>query len=640
MLKWLRKYNTFILVVGGCLLMVAFLLGSVLQDLGRRGLFGGTAFKIGSKRVSQEEFGRASIEHAALSRFLPLSERGGGDNAEHWYLLTREADLAGFVGGKKDGEEYLDDIALGMAQEQVYRIGLPQSNVESFRSMIRSRLEDGMKRAAAEAHLSQDDLFKAFAKLRGAVRLQNAYYGAARFSARRLTTDSRAVEDAVAADYVLVPAERELAGVPEPTKAEIAAHFDKYKNTPRTGGEFGIGYKLPPRVKIEWMEINRNAISDAIAIDSIEVEKRFLAKYPDGKTPEGKTPDLERAAIEKEVRKEVADKALAEADQLVRFEIEKTLHKLDRENDYFKLPADWNTLRPDFQKIRELIARRLKDQYNILIAAPKVAVRANTWTEQNDVTTTLEGFGGASLRRPQGSRSAASLIFSVRELGEGNEFDFQVGIPFPEALENAAGNKYFFTVLDARKESPADTLEEVEAQVARNIKRLHAYEKLRAAEPALLAIATSVGLEAVAKAPEGSSAGAIPIQEFSVRKGATVARADAIALDTQAFRDTVIRQTSGLDPLTDLAKVLPAAKTFSIPVDNSLSVCIYRVKKFLPLTLERFRAMQGYLLREVSQNELNDNPDNSPFTFEAMKARLNVTDSEGRTLKSDKKTQP
>ena len=30
MLKWLRKYNTFILVVGGCLLMVAFLLQGVV----------------------------------------------------------------------------------------------------------------------------------------------------------------------------------------------------------------------------------------------------------------------------------------------------------------------------------------------------------------------------------------------------------------------------------------------------------------------------------------------------------------------------------------------------------------------------------------------------------------------------------
>ena len=61
MLKFLRKYNTYILVVGGCLLMVAFLLQGVINDLSKRGgLFGGTAFKVGSHKVGLEEFGKAA----------------------------------------------------------------------------------------------------------------------------------------------------------------------------------------------------------------------------------------------------------------------------------------------------------------------------------------------------------------------------------------------------------------------------------------------------------------------------------------------------------------------------------------------------------------------------------------------------
>src|SRR4051812_12886588 len=98
MLKWLRKYNTFILVVGGCLLMVAFLLQGVLNDLTKRGLLGGTAFKIGSHKVTTEEFGVASREYYALSNILDatglsrgreiIGMVGGGETPEHYYLLT------------------------------------------------------------------------------------------------------------------------------------------------------------------------------------------------------------------------------------------------------------------------------------------------------------------------------------------------------------------------------------------------------------------------------------------------------------------------------------------------------------------------------------------------------------------------
>jgi hypothetical protein len=643
MLKWLRKYNTFILVVGGCLLMVAFLLQGVLSDLSKHGLFGGTVFKIGSKKVGNEEYATTAREYGAISMIMEsvagrqsVEQYGGGENTEHWFLLTSEAEKAGLVGGVKDGEDFMDEIARDLAVQNVRG----QSDmVETMRSLIKSRMDSTLDQAAGQAHLTREQIMLAFAKMRGVRRLENAYVSAARYSGRRLAADSRASSDAFTLDYVLVPAEREMAGVPEPTDAEIKANFDKYKDTPKGGGDYGIGYKLPARVKLAWMELNRDIIASAVTVDGVEVEKRFQAIYPNGQvTSAGKTPETERTRIEGEVRNELADKIVKSADQIVRAEIDKPLRKLDREGDYLRLPADWETKRPDFTQIREVVAKRLLEQYKIMIPAPKVVIRSGSWIEEREAGN-LEGIGSAFLKRGQITRMFSEIVFGVREIADtSGEPGFQVGVPFAESVDTK-GSKYYFTVLDARKESPPDSLDEIKSDIVLNIKRLAGYDKLKAKEASILADARAKGLEAIAKAPDGSTEAPLAIQETIISKsrmsvGITPA---SQAMDSPEFRERVINSLAGLDPMTDLSKVDAAAKTFSTPVDKNLSLFVYRAKKALPLTIERFRSNQGGLIRQATITELKPTPDTNPFGYEEMKKRMNVTDAEGRQMKSDKK---
>ncbi len=647
MLKWLRKYNTYILVVGGCLLMVAFLLQGVLNDLAKHGMFGGSAFKIGSRKVGVEEYQKAGLEYAAIGMVLDstgffggragVAAIGGGEDAKHWYLLTHQAAEAGLVGGVKDGSEYLDELATAIAAQVASRQRMG-GDIEIYRSIIKAGMDKGFEPAAGQAHMTKDDLYRAFAKLRGAVRLQNLLTNSTRYGLRRLATESRATADMVTADYVLIPAEREIAGIPEPTEEQIKAHYEKFKSTPKGGGDFGIGYTLPPRIKLEWLELNYQAISDALSIDPVEVEKRFVTKYADGKVPDGKTPEGERTVIENEVRRELAAKAMKFAEQVVRNEIDKPLRKIDRDGDFYKLPADWNTRRPDFAAIRELVAKRLNEQFKITVPAPKVVVRASNWIEQAEAGM-LEGISSSYIRRPAGARTASNVLFAVRELGENSEFTYQTGVPFPETLDGNAGNKYFFTILDARKESPPDSMDDIRPTIVANIKRLAAYDKLKAMETSLRAAAVSGGLEAVAKAPEGSQLPLLPIQQFSTSKTQTISAEanNGRALDTQAFRDAVIAQTGNLDPLSDISKIDAAARTFSAPVDKALGLCIFKVKELSPLTAERFRQSQRYLVDQANRDELKLDQDTFPFSFDAMKARLKVTDSEGGEIKTERK---
>lgn len=626
MLKWLRKYNTFILVVGGCLLMVAFLLQGTLDELGKRGWIGASAFQVGGHKVGLEEFGNSAREYSAVSyiaggaRELEAFFRIEG--AEHWYLLVKEAEEAGLVGGKLDGEDYLAEIPAIIAGTRArFDFRVPYDQILSYE---RARIEASKLRVMSETRLTEDQLFKAVARLHGIRRLQASYYGASQFGEKRLVTEGRELTDALRADYVLIPAEREMAAIAEPDEAAIKAHYEKFKDIPKGGGEFGIGYTLPPRVKLSWIEINRQLIADAVRIDEIEAEKRFQQKYPNGVVPEGKNADDERARFEAEVRTETADRAMKTAIDAVRGEIDKATRKLDREGEFLRVTPEWETIRPDFQKIREVVAAHLLEQYKIVVSPTRVVVRANSWVDAQEAQS-LEGIGHSAQQRGQSALPFSKAVFEVREIAGRNDLALQVGVPVSEPFRSG-GNAYFFVVLDARKESPPDSMEDVRADIVRNVKRLAAYEILKANESRLLAEAISGGLEALTRSPEGTPA--VSIGEVNVSKKRTVALEPS--LDTQEFRDTALAAASNLDPTVD-PTTLPADKrTFATPVPKSLSLFVGRIKGLQPLTLERYRSQQDSILANVQADEFTADMDAFPYSLEVMEKRLDVQYEESR----------
>jgi hypothetical protein len=626
MLKWLRKYNTYILVVGGCLLMVAWLLGSSLEELSHRGFFGGAAFRYSGGKVSMQELQDASRDYNAAAAVVggqarELEAYFRIESPEHWLLLAKEAEEAGLVGGKTDGEDYLAEIPAVIASMQSrydYRVSYDQ-----LVAYHKARIEAQKNSWMAQAHLTEDQFYKAVARLHGIRRLQSSYYSASQFGEKRLITEGRGLGDTVKADYVLIPAEREIAAIPEPDEAAIKAHFEKYKDTPKGGGDFGIGYTLPARVKLAWMEINRQLIADQVQIDEIEAEKRFQRKYVNGIVGDGKNADDERKKFEAEVRGETADKAMKTAIDTVRAEIDKATRTLERDGEFFRVPSEWDR-RPDFQKIREIVAARLLDDYKVVVPAPKVVVRAGTWVAADEVNT-LEGIGFSSQQRGQATLPFSRAIFEIREIAGTNDLALQVGVPPIEPFRSG-GNAYFFMVLDARKPSPPDSIEEVRADIVRNIKRLAAYETLKGKESQFLSTAVSGGLDALTK----SATDPLPltVREVVVSKKRTIASDES--LDTQDFRDKTLALANTLDPAVDPASLASDKKTYSALVPKSLSVFVGKIKGLQPLTLEQFRTRQNAILANVQTSEFMSDLEAFPFSLENMEKRLDVKYEENR----------
>jgi hypothetical protein len=627
MLKWLRKYNTFILVVGGCLLMVAFLLQGVLSDLSRRGFFGGTQFKIGSHKVSDENLREAGQDYNAMCTLV-----GGPhvletvfmiENLDHWYMLEREAEEAGLVGGVQDGENFLDELPQDLAA--VFSQMDMRYSYDNILMMEKLQISQYLKKAMSDTRLNEDGFHKALAKLRGIGRLTSGYGLAIHFGERRLIAQGKELADTVRADYVMVPAEREMAGIADPDEAAIKAHYEKYKDTPKGGGEYGIGYTLPPRVKLEWIEIPKLLIAGAVQIDDIEVEKRFLKQYPNGVVGEGKTAADERRRIEKEVREEQAAKAMATAETAVRDEIFRQTRKLERDGEFYRIPAGFET--PDLRKMSETVAARLQEVYKATIPPPVVTIKSASWITDADMAS-LGGIGNSMLRRGPNMVRFATEVFKVKEIVGSNDLALQVNIPSADAFHDNQGNAFFFVVLDARKESTPDSMDEVRPEIVKNIKRLAAYEKLKTKESELLQTANTSGLESLTTPPPGvTDPSPVKVQEVLFNKSRTNSQDES--LDTDAFRAKAMAVESALDPRVDPATVPADKRSFSYAADKSLGIAIVRIKSIMPLTEERFRAQNGLWAQRARLAEFGKNIDN-PYSLENMEKRLGVKYEEGR----------
>ena len=192
----------------------------------------------------------------------------------------------------------------------------------------------------------------------------------------------------------------------------------------------------------------------------------------------------------------------------------------------------------------------------------------------------LPGFGGANLRVGSVEAPAVVAVFSVRELNPNPNLPIQVGLLASEfPLVGNDGTRYFFRVLDARKESAPETLDEVRDEVVADIKRIEAYDRVVGELGGYTEVAINAGLEDVV---ESVNAGLPPEDEVTV--GETPERVsirEKVTLISRVGQSTppVFRDEDVLKAAFDVSKPLDPTKkiediplperTFSVPAPKS-----------------------------------------------------------------------
>lgn len=636
MLKFLRKYQLIVLAIGGSLLMVVFLLEPVLRQFtpDERKRVVATVGTDGQKLTRGDQV-QANIELDLLTRFLPAIPFLLGIDQEnrtaHWMLLKHEAERLGVMGVQQDGADWIPELAFGLVQEEIRRVqqmgqSVTNEEVNELLDMTINGLRERKNSLLLQSFGLTDAGFnEIMSKARGVSRLRRLYDGAPRLSEPEAVRAIEQMATRVLTDQVVLGPELLLADLTAPSEEQLSEHLALYKdNRPGdTGGnEFGFGYLLPARVKLEWLVLEPRRIGEVVRPDPVAVRRRWQAQNPDG----GSFSE-DRARIENEILQERVSQIVNDADEIIRGEILSAIRGVEREGIYRSLPEDWT--RPDLERIAQDVVDTVAERHGVRIPLPSVVRRTDRWLSPQELQQ-VPGVGRAVFRVGNRTVQVSQLPTLVRGIGQDTTVAVQVGLPIIDPVaQGADGTRFYITVIDARPESAPDGIDEIRDQLVRDVNSLRAFREHTDRLSEYHAAAVEGGLPAVVAlfSPEtGESPVQVRENIFVLKDGLVpatwMARPDPRA-DDEAFRDAVVNAAADLDPMAEPDSLAGELAYVAVPLPSSRSVAMARVRAKVPPTLEEYRRFEaGLVARETFEMVQDAQTEGHPLRFDRLAERL------------------
>jgi len=618
-----RKYNKLILAVGGSLLMVVFLIPSAGDLIGGRptesvvGRVGDRALTVGDRRraASEMQLAMRLFDHADwVRRTMPQ----GGDSAIVWLLGLEEARRIGVWVGDAEVDARLSEF--GVTRDRVASIKAQLNISDAFvRQSVRHLLiwERLRNLAVRPAKVSQPEVRQLF---------------------RQLYAELSGKVVKVEPDYLVEEVEA-------PTESELADRFRLNRTDAPGEGQYGFGYRLPPRVKLEYIAVPLDSIRSSIEIDEVDARVYYREHQDEFVTESGEVEPYEevREALVERLAGREAERRQRRAVALIEAELAEALRGVDRDptTGYYRLPEGWEG--PGLWEVAERVQRA--EGVGFL---PTVARIEDRWLTMDDVRE-LEGLGEATIevsqpgRRPQ-RVSAAGYVETTRDLGQSRaqqrlpSLRLQVGVA-SRPLTGPDGTRYIFRVTEARAPQPPASLEQVREQVVEDVKRLKAFQLLKERAEEYKTEAVNVGLEGLASSL-GEEAEVVEVGPFSQRmlfRGLGVVPPQVPGVGwSEAFVDRAFemaREAMGGEAEAGVFGELPAEKRMgTIALEDQLAMYVVEWTDYVPPYVEDYataRAQIGMLVRELDSLRGGARASN-PFTLEALAARVGYTPEERR----------
>lgn len=580
MLRFLRRYNKAILMVGGSILMVLFLLPTTATQLARNpfaepiGTIDGRKLTLRDRQEADEEVGR-------LARIMPevLMFAGFDDptrpDADRWILLTHEARKAGLIGHVQDGLGFIDDAVeygatvFERAQGQVID-----------RAQVRAIYTNRLDQMIASA--GQESVGVAMAKLRGVMRMLEITSPHGLLSTRDMLKAGHELLDIASFGMVVIPAASAGASLPEPTPERLNEHFEKYKNVNPNTDPAGIGYLQPPAMRVEYLRVDQPVISQALTLDPIEVNKFWRqnqASYP------GEFAAV-KDRVENAYRAQQARTLLEQAEKFMKQQIFRSTQALPLVGVYRTLPEDWDQKKPSLAALGEALDAELKKRLPAERSFVTV-VNDDSW-RTNETLRLVSGIGGAmvDLGEPIGSGPFNAYAMTVRELAGDNQFGVQRGLIYGP-LTDTFGSHYYFRVTAVRPQGPPASIDDVRSQVVADVKMLDGLEKLRSEADVYRERAIADGLQSLAQSVGVPAQFGLEATRRAVQRSGG-AQADP-ALDRPELRDAIIDAAEMLDPRVDPTTIPAQDRTVSVVLPSMRGLVVAQITRWRPMTLEAFR---------------------------------------------------
>jgi hypothetical protein len=401
---------------------------------------------------------------------------------------------------------------------------------------------------------------------------------------------------AVRLNLVDYRADEFVKSVPNPTQQQLQEQFEKYRNappgqsnSPSTVDSLGFGYQIPARVKVQYVVIPRQQVSESL-LPTPEVRYQWAVKaaqyYNDhleefrnlapASQPAGTQPASQPASTQPlvkpfdQVKQEIIDR-------LMTADVAKQTAALEKEI-VTQLTNDWTTIaksepaatqpattqpvagatsrpsQPAMTLTRlEQLRADIQQKYHVSIDLHEI----NDWQDTKSLAT-LPGIGNAMTR--QGETFTENALNFAGRPGAASTAQLQIWEP-SQPLTDAKDNAYIFRLTAAEPaHAPAD-VNSVLARVTQDWKTTQAYELAKQAAQKIFQSAKTLGLNQVAQT---AGVPVVSTGQFAPRSGRPIPSyplTDSAAqtkLDDAAQK--LLEQATPDDPRPDTLVELPSAQ--------------------------------------------------------------------------------
>ncbi|MDA1008223.1 MAG: hypothetical protein O2800_04365 [Planctomycetota bacterium] len=616
MLRFFReneKIAKWIIVVGLVLLLISWLAfdftsNSLIGDFmrGRQ-----TWAQLDGEDISISELDRVQRQLRVLEAIgSPVAQRlDTQKNPEHWFLLVQEATNAGLVGPKGDGMRLIAARAA-------------QSATQVDPGIILGNL-------MGTSGLSQDDVLETLAEEQGVMRLVTLVggAGATRVSKARLTQEASRRLLGVSGRVMFIDAGLE-SGTPFalPSDEQLASHLKTYGESAPGEGKNGFGYRLPNRVKYEWMSIAASGVTSAIAsgpdLSNIALRKYFMENPVEflgnaALSAEKPTFEYHRDAVRTALLTKLTNKRMAEVAKFATDRFAMQLRGLPRKDSSVTLPADWATQRLSFAALATELATRFA------IPQPSVIEASDAWSAPAELDT-VPGLG-TSITNAFGTQGVrpSQLALALTEFGGHATLVAQAGVAFP-VFTTASGDLFIARITEAQPSHAPESIETVRADLVRDVSRLTRYASLETELPSIQERAAA-DFDALAPTYNATITPFLDLRlsnpqflQYGVEFGQPIPGVGTAPELMTRMVEEAMKLPAGA-PATDTPV---AQRTFAVAMPERLAVAVVQIDGISPMnTAQLAEANKGNGLKQLVAAQGGKDP-LSPFTFAAMKVRM------------------
>ena len=614
MLKWFRKYNKIILIVGCAVLMVAFLIPQAVTMFSpQAGDF--VVGSMGGQDVRERDLQNAAGELQVLGA-LGIPALLLPEDRETYLLQQRDAQRLGLGVSAAEVNAALDSLGMGggTLEARAARLGVPAEGIraivanwlltERYRMLLTGRRYNPAAGLSASPGVNTLSIWKG--QVEPAIQqIQEANVpqlldrvvaefsvlraGVGRISPAAVKHLARMRLERVGGRVALI--EPEVDPNAPVDEAQLERLFNEYKTFyPGTGSPYPFGYRQPPRVDLEVLSFPIDKAIATVNVEPLDVLAYYRenkARLTDPETGQA-APDTPTAEVRQQIEQGLKQE---KAIELLKRALSEARAALDADVRSFPTTDGYRELPDDFQPTPlEQVADRVEGATGF---RPTILSTQGP-TPLDDLLTEMPGFALSRLS----NISAVQMLTFTRELldeGANPALRAQAGVMMP-ATQAQDGTVYLPRLVSAEQAEVLDSLEPVREEVATDARRVAAFERLAEQAEALKEQAAAEGLESLASqyGTLAEQVDPLPRRDEGVPTpdGASPAPEIPGVGRSRPLIDAAFAVAEAAGVQGELTSKLPAEQRLvAVPIDRQLAVAVFEATRYEAPTRAAYEQM-------------------------------------------------